>query len=260
MKITQLIRFNVHAFPTACLALCTGLALSAASARADDDKDKNKDRGSPGTEGRSQAGQSSQFKPEEEKFVKEALKGGMVEVRMGRMAVERAQNSQVRDFGQRLVEDHRKAGQELRQLATRKGLQVPEPGESIAGIDADHSTVRGDADKDNDKTQVREKDATAAAKAKGEEAAARAHLKKLGELSGTEFDREFVSMAMKDHRQDISEFEKASEKCEDAELKAWIQKTLPTLRAHLQTAQRLQAQIGGSTTTTPGTTDNQSNP
>ena len=262
MKKQQSNRFNVHAIPRLCLALCTGLALTAASVHADDYKDKDKDKGAPGTASASQAGKAVQLGQEEQKFVKEAIRGGMVEVRMGQLAMERAQNPQVKQFGQRLVDDHKKASQDLRQIAKRKGMDLPEPSDRIAGIDtdADRTPVRGDTDNDADRTEVREKTSKEAAKAEGEHAGHKAQLKKLEGLSGTDFDREFVSMAVKEHQQDVSKFEKASEKCEDTELKAWIQKTLPTLRDHLQTGQRLQAQIGGTTGAAPDASEIERNP
>jgi putative membrane protein len=44
---------------------------------------------------------------------------------------------------------------------------------------------------------------------------------------------------VKDHKKDVKEFEKAEKKAEDADLKAWITKTLPTLQEHLRMAENL---------------------
>jgi putative membrane protein len=203
------------------LALCTVLALSAASLRADD-KDKNE----PGA---GTTSTTSKLNRSDEKFVREAAKGGMMEVHMGKLGVQKAQNDQVKQFAQRLVDDHTKANSELKQLASSKGITLP---------NSDHitsTTITTDADR----TQVREQ-----ANADKQHKELSTMMKKLEGLSGTDFDRTFVKMAVTDHEKDVKEFEKASEKCDDAEIKAFAAKTLPTLREHLTQAKSLQTQVG----------------
>lgn len=65
----------------------------------------------------------------------------------------------------------------------------------------------------------------------------RKEIEKLGKLSGTAFDKQFASLGVKDHRNDIKDFENASGKVKAPELKAWIDKTPPTLREHLAMAE-----------------------
>ncbi|MEW6161293.1 MAG: DUF4142 domain-containing protein [Verrucomicrobiota bacterium] len=140
----------------------------------------------------------------DEKFIKEAAKGGMKEVQMGQLGVDKAQNPQVKEFAQRLVQDHSKANQELKQIAQKKGIELPS------------------------ETEHKDKD----------------HEAKWSDKSGAEFDNAFVKHMIKDHKKDIQKFEKAAAECEDQELKAFAQKTLPTLRQHLQTAQNLAGTLG----------------
>ena len=52
-------------------------------------------------------------------FMKEAAEGGMAEVALGQLAVEKASSSDVKTFGQRMVDDHSKANDELKQLASQ---------------------------------------------------------------------------------------------------------------------------------------------
>jgi len=66
-------------------------------------------------------------------------------------------------------------------------------------------------------------------------------LGKLEGLNGTEFDKTYSQMMVKDHVSDISDFEKEAKKGTDADLKAYAQQTLPTLRHHLMLANRLSA-------------------
>lgn len=60
----------------------------------------------------------------DEKFVKEAAQGGMMEVALGQIAVEKATHDQVKQFGQRMVDDHGKANQELMALAKNKNVAL----------------------------------------------------------------------------------------------------------------------------------------
>ena len=59
------------------------------------------------------------------KFMKEAAQGGMAEVALGQLAVEKASNADVKKFGQRMVDDHSKANDKLKQLASQKNVALP---------------------------------------------------------------------------------------------------------------------------------------
>ena len=64
-------------------------------------------------------------------FMREAAKGGMMEVAMGRQAEQNASNPEVKKFGARMVTDHSKANSELKSIASKKGVELPgakEPG------------------------------------------------------------------------------------------------------------------------------------
>src|SRR5437764_338100 len=62
---------------------------------------------------------------DDRKFIMEAAHGGMMEVRMGRMAADKASNADVKAFGQRMVDDHSRANSELMALASQKGITLP---------------------------------------------------------------------------------------------------------------------------------------
>ena len=234
------------------LALCTVLALSAASLRAQEDNyGKDKDKGAPGAASTTQAGKAGTLSSTDEKFIKDACKGGHIDAQMGKLGVQKAQNPQVKQFAQKLADDHSKANSELKQLASSKGITLPEPPDRIATTD--------DA---ADRTQVREKESADGDGGK-DHAEFKREWQKLESASGTDFDRQFVSMAVKCHEKGVKEFEKVSQGTGDAEVKAYAAKTLPTLQAHLRTAQSLQSQVGGlgAPGTEAGTqTDQSTNP
>ena len=151
----------------------------------------------------STGGTVSALSDADKEFVIKAAQGGLAEVAMGQMASEKAGNAAVKAFGQRMVTDHGKAGQELTALANTKGLAMPsDPGEKHKEA-ADH--VAG--------------------------------------LSGAAFDRMYMKHMVEDHEMDVKEFEKAAQSAQDADLKAWAAKTLPTLQDHLRQAKETQAKV-----------------
>jgi len=82
--------------------------------------------GSPGANSQETVGGASgTLAAQDATFIQEAAQGGMTEVREGQLAQKNTQNDAVRTFGQRLITDHGKANQELRQIAKNKGAAVP---------------------------------------------------------------------------------------------------------------------------------------
>ena len=137
------------------------------------------------------------------KFVMEALKDGMAEVELGKLASERAASDAVKQFGKRMADDHSKAGSELMKVAQDKGLTPP------TEVDSKHARLRD----------------------------------KLAKLSGSAFDRAYVDEMVKDHRQDVKEFQREADKAKDPDVKAFAAKTLPTLQEHLKQVEDLHAQV-----------------
>jgi len=68
--------------------------------------------------------------------------------------------------------------------------------------------------------------------------------KSLSTLSGTAFDKKFVSIAIADHEKDIAAFEKEASSGNDPDVKMWASNTLPTLRSHLDAAKALANSSG----------------
>jgi len=70
-------------------------------------------------------GEGSSLSAKDKTFMKKAAKGGMMEVAMGKMAEQNAQSDDVKSFGKRMVTDHTKANDELKSIASQKGVQLP---------------------------------------------------------------------------------------------------------------------------------------
>lgn len=133
----------------------------------------------------------------DKKFLEKAATGGMMEVQLGEMAQQKAASEQVKEFGKRMAEDHGKANDELKQIASAKGAALP-------------ASVDKSAQKD---------------------------LQKFEKLSGADFDRQYMKHMVDDHKKDVSDFQKQAKSAKDPEVKDFAAKTLPTLQEHMKMAQ-----------------------
>ncbi|MEO7474044.1 MAG: DUF4142 domain-containing protein [Gemmatimonadales bacterium] len=140
-------------------------------------------------------------------FLSDAAPGGMAEVALGRLAVERAASPAVKRFAERVIADHSKAGEELKQLAQRKQVTLP----------ADVNPLHKEA------------------------------LAQLSQLSGAAFDRAYVKTMVANHVKDVSAFESVAQGAVDADVKDFATKTLPTLKTHLAMIREIAATTGGKT-------------
>ena len=68
----------------------------------------------------------------------------------------------------------------------------------------------------------------------------------LAEQSGAEFDRKFADTMVSDHEKAVSLFESNGKDAKDADVKAYVDKTLPTLKHHLQMARDLKTKVSGT--------------
>jgi putative membrane protein len=148
-------------------------------------------------------GTVSNLSEQDKEFVANAGAGGLAEVQMGNLALQKATSADVKAFAQRMVTDHSKANDELSQLATMKGLALP--------------------------TEL-----------KPEQKSAMDHL---SSLSGAEFDKAYMDHMVSDHEKDVAEFEKAAAEAQDPDIRGWAGKTAPTLREHLNLAKEVDGKM-----------------
>jgi Predicted outer membrane protein len=187
---------------------------------------------------------------DDRKFIMEAAHGGMMEVKLGHLAADKATNADVKQFGQRMVDDHSKANSELMALASQKGVTLPAMSDTAMMNSSSQSTDQAtatsqamDQQSTADTAATKERHArvdTGAMLKDGKE------MNKLSGLSGDAFDREYVNMMVKDHEKDVKEFETASMKAKDLDVRAFAAKTLPTLREHLQQVRDIQSRMKSS--------------
>ncbi|MCA1566513.1 MAG: DUF4142 domain-containing protein [Acidobacteria bacterium] len=140
------------------------------------------------------------------KFAMTAAMGGMAEVEMARVALTKASSDAVKQYAQKMIDDHTAANAELMQIASAKGITLPT----------------------------------------APDAKMRAMMAKMERMSGAEFDHHYIMMAgNKDHQKMEKLFRDESMRGKDADLKAFAAKTLPVVQQHLQMARDLQGQMPG---------------
>jgi putative membrane protein len=139
----------------------------------------------------------------DQRFVKEAAEGGLAEVELGQLAQEKATNPEVKKFAQRMVDDHSKANNQLKELASTKGITLP-----------DKPAAKDEATK-----------------------------KRLESLSGEQFDSAYMKDMVKDHTKDVSEFQRESTSAKDPAIKNFASETLSTLQSHLKEAKNIEPKV-----------------
>jgi putative membrane protein len=130
-------------------------------------------------------------------FILEAAQGGMAEVELGKVAAQQGGNAEVKQFGQRMVDDHSKGDDELKAIAQQRGIALP------SGLDSKDQAV----------------------------------MNRLSKLHGASFDHSYIRDMVSDHKQDVAAFRRESTSGKDPEVKAWAAKMLPTLEEHLKMAE-----------------------
>jgi putative membrane protein len=132
-------------------------------------------------------------------FVKKALEGSMSEVEMGKLALQKSNDDQVKQFAQKMVDDHGKMVDQMKPVAEQMGVKVPD-GPS--------------------KGQMKSMD-------------------KMKALSGDAFDQAYIKDMVKDHKKDDSEFKQEAQSTQNPQLKQLVSEADQTIESHLQQIQQI---------------------
>ncbi|MGZ3885170.1 MAG: DUF4142 domain-containing protein [Bacteroidia bacterium] len=139
-------------------------------------------------------------------FLVEAAGINLEEIELGKMAETKGSAADVKELGKMMNEQHKTAYDDLKKLADSKSITIPD---------------------------MPTQDAQDAYKKLSEE------------KGGKDFDKKFCSMMVDGHEKAIKKFETCSEKCGDADVKAWADKMLPTLKMHLEHAKACKDAVDG---------------
>jgi putative membrane protein len=146
--------------------------------------------------------QAGKISAEDQEFLTKAIQAGVAEVRISELALEKAQDEQVREFAERMVQDHTASNERLLSLAETAGDTPP------TEMDQEHEAM----------------------------------LQQLSQLSGEEFDRQYMQGQVQDHQAAVDLF--ASEATQPTgPVDALAGELVPALRQHLQMAEEISNSI-----------------
>jgi putative membrane protein len=151
---------------------------------------------------------AGQVVDQDRQFAHDAAMINMTEIELGKLAAGRGSHARVKEFGNRMVNDHMKVFDELKTLAGRKNIALP------TELEARQKTLRD----------------------------------KLAGMSGQGFDRAYMEEMVKGHQDALALFQKESTSGADGELKAWATKTLSGISTHHGLARDVQKEVGGGRT------------
>jgi putative membrane protein len=143
-----------------------------------------------------QAGQPS---PIDRMFVKNAMQGGIAEVQLAQLTLQKSSNEQVKQFAQRMVADHTKMNEQMKPVAQQLGVAIP--------------------------TEVSKKD--------------KKTLSELQGLSGPAYDQAYIKDMVKDHKKDLSDFQMEASSGQDPTVKDAANQGSQVIAQHLQMIQQL---------------------
>lgn len=144
-----------------------------------------------------QASPDSQM--QEKAFVREAMEGGMAEVQLGQLAAQKASSDDVKQFGQKMVDDHTRLNEEMQPVAQQLGVTPP--------------------------TKLSKKDEKTMAT--------------LQNLSGAQFDNEYIKCMLKDHKKDAAEFKEEAQQAQNPAVKQAAQQGSQVIDQHLQMIEQI---------------------
>lgn len=132
-------------------------------------------------------------------FLRKAGQGGLAEVQLGQLALQKAGSQDVKDFGQKMVTDHTALNKAMAKVADSMGVMMPKKLSKEAQAEYD----------------------------------------KLNAMSGDGFDKEYVAYMVKDHHQDLREFRIESSSASDPALKAAVEKGVKVIEEHTKMVEKL---------------------
>lgn len=141
----------------------------------------------------------SQGQKPDQMFLKEAASGNQLEIQLGQLATERAQDPQIKQFAQQLVEEHQQAAPQLQQAAQSMNMELPRQ------LNPVHQAV----------------------------------LEHMRQKQGDDFGRAYIFHQVGDHHKKVLEHQYQAQNAQNPQIKQLAARMVPTLREHLQHAERI---------------------
>ena len=145
---------------------------------------------------------------QDNQFILKAAQGGMTEVKTSRLAKKKTDSTDVKNFANHMIEDHKKADDKLKSIAKKLDVKVP------SDLDTEHQ----------------------------------AELDQLKNAKGADFDQKFISVQDKEHNDAVNAFQTEADSGQNAQLTAFAKTTLPTLQEHMKEVKALEAKVPAAAT------------
>lgn len=152
------------------------------------------------TDNNSTANNPAQVTEDDTEFAVMAADAGMAEVELGKLALSKSSNADVKKYAQMMVDDHTVANNKLMTIASSKQITLP------ASMSDKHKK----------------------------------HAEDMSKMTGKDFDKHYIDMMVDDHGEVVDAFKKEDENTKDAELKNFTSETLPILMKHHDQAKALK--------------------
>jgi len=137
--------------------------------------------------------------PTDQAFVQTVMESDAAEVQLGQLAQQKSQSEDVKQFGQKMVENRTRLNDQLKPIADKLDIREPkEPSKKERQLIA-----------------------------------------KMETLSGPQFDEEYIKAVVKDQRQDVKEFKSASESAQDPNLQQAAKQDTSVIAQHLQAIEQI---------------------
>jgi putative membrane protein len=137
---------------------------------------------------------------DDKSFMASVAKDGYAEIQLANLALKKAHSPAVREFAQKVVDDHQKIDADLAKLAAKKSVTLPDSASMASSFSEGHLKM----------------------------------------LSGTHFDQAYLSKMIDNHKDAISTFQKEAAQGADTDVKDFASTTVSTLQKHLDEAQELE--------------------
>jgi putative membrane protein len=135
----------------------------------------------------------------DQEFIKKALEGDSAEVQLGQLAQQKSQSDDVKQFGQKMVDDHTQLGDQIKPIAKQLGVKEP----------------------------------------KGPSKKAKQLAAKLEGLSGQQFDEVYIKAMVKSHKEDLKEFKDEEQTTRNPNVKQAVQQGEGVISQHLQMIEQI---------------------
>jgi putative membrane protein len=137
------------------------------------------------------------------RFVEAQLEGNLAEIDMAKLAIQRSQDQNIRNFAQKMITDHTAANGTLMPIAQGQEIGMP------TAVSPQHQAI----------------------------------MDKLSQMSGVAFDTAYINMMIQAHGETLAAMNNQLTNGQSQVLNVWVQNTRPVVMQHEQIAEQIKAEL-----------------